>query len=347
MKSVSLALLSCCVLLVLPLRAAAQYPAGPYPNTAPAARNQSPPLQLATYPPSQPTGLGPRYSPVPQPETAQPWTVAAKHWPHQPAGVVNHYPTGYVPQAHIPQPVPAPNYVSAETPPAGLEFTPVAEDNSGVCWESSFELGLNGSEGNSQAINFRLGFDTKRTSDFTEFTFDLDYKKDNMNNVETVNRLFADARNEWLLGKSPWLIFLHGTVEYDEFKNFDSRLAGDTGFGYQFIKDDINELKGRIGVGASHEFDGPDSSTPIEASLGLSFSRKISDRQKFSASVDYFPEFRDFMNSRITTKADWEILLDEASKLSLKIGLIGRYDSTPNGAKHNDIDYAITLLWKF
>ncbi len=216
-----------------------------------------------------------------------------------------------------------------------------------VCWEGSFELGLNGSSGNSEIFNFRFGVDGKRKSDFTELTLDLDYKQDSKDSIQTANRLFFDGRNEWLLGASPWSIFLHGTAEYDEFQSFDTRLASDAGFGYQFFKTDITDMKGRIGAGLSHEIGGPTSDTPIEASFGLDYSRKISAKQKFSASVNYFPEFADFMNCRVISKADWELLIDELSNLSLKIGVVDRYDSTPNGAKHNDLDYAVTILWKF
>jgi len=214
-------------------------------------------------------------------------------------------------------------------------------------WEGSFELGLNGSSGNSDIFNFRIGADAKRETDRAILTLELDYKKDSTDSVDTANRLFLEGRNEWLLGESPWTIYIHGTTEYDEFRPFDARLAADSGLGYQFIKTDVTEVKGRIGAGVSHELGGPDDSYPIEATFGLQFSRQISEKQKLSASVDYFPEFADFMNSRITTKADWEILLDSWSNMSMKVGVIDRYDSTPNGARHNDLDYSVTLLWKF
>ena len=88
------------------------------------------------------------------------------------------------------------------------------------------------------------------------------------------------------------------------------------------------------------------ASRPAEASFSLEFSRKLSGRQKLSAKVDYYPEVRDFMNSRLTSRVEWEVVLDEATHLSLKLGVVDRYDSTPNGAKHNDLDYAVVLLWK-
>jgi hypothetical protein len=49
---------------------------------------------------------------------------------------------------------------------------------------------------------------------------------------------------------------------------------------------------------------------------------------------------------RINSKAGWELLLDEEMNLSLKLTVLDRYDSTPNRAEPNDIDYAAMLLWK-
>ena len=31
--------------------------------------------------------------------------------------------------------------------------------------------------------------------------------------------------------------------------------------------------------------------------------------------------------------------------LSIKLNVIDRYDSTPNGARPNDVDYALVLIW--
>ena len=44
--------------------------------------------------------------------------------------------------------------------------------------------------------------------------------------------------------------------------------------------------------------------------------------------------------------AHWKILLHEESDLHLKIGIVDRYDSTPNGAEANDLTYSLLLLWK-
>ena len=41
----------------------------------------------------------------------------------------------------------------------------------------------------------------------------------------------------------------------------------------------------------------------------------------------------------------WELVLDDVNNLSLKVGVIDRYDSTPNGAEPNDVDYSVLLLW--
>jgi hypothetical protein len=61
---------------------------------------------------------------------------------------------------------------------------------------------------------------------------------------------------------------------------------------------------------------------------------------------DYYPAWEDFHDYRLVTNAYWEILLDDQTNLSLKLGAVDRYDSTPNGALPNDIDYFVTLLWK-
>jgi len=214
-------------------------------------------------------------------------------------------------------------------------------------WSGSFELGLDGSEGNSQRFNFRFGGEGKRKTEQDVISLDLDYHRNTNNSQETANRTFFDWRYEWLFRESPWTWFAHGTVDYDEFKAFDVRVTMDTGLGYQFIETDATSLLGRTGGGWSREVGGPDDRYVPEAVFGLDFQRQLSKRQKLTATADYTPDVTDFAEFRLKTKAAWEVLLDEPMNLSLKMSVLDRYDSTSHEAKANDVDYGITLLWRF
>lgn len=214
-------------------------------------------------------------------------------------------------------------------------------------WTGNVELGLDGSEGNSQRFNFRLGVDAKRKTDQDVISLDLDYHKNQSHSEETAHRAFLDWKYEWLFQDSPWTWFGHGTVDYDEFKAFDLRVSIDTGLGYQFIDTDATTLVGRCGGGWSREIGGPDDRYVPEAVFGLDFERQLTKRQKLAATVDYMPDVTDFRDFRLKVKAAWEVLLDADMNLSLKLSVLDRYDSTPHDAEPNDVDYAATLLWSF
>ncbi len=214
-------------------------------------------------------------------------------------------------------------------------------------WEASFELGLDGATGNTDTFNFRFGLDAKRKTDHNVLTLDLDYRKSTNQQLETANRAFLDWRNEWLFGKSPWTYFVHGTVDYDEFKAFDVRVTMDTGLGYKLISTDKTTFTGRVGGGFSREVGGPDDTYVPEAVFGLDFEHRINKRQKLTASSEYTPDMTAMNDFRLKTRAGWEALIDEAMNLSLKLSVMNSYDSTPNGAEPNDLDYSAVLLWKF
>jgi putative salt-induced outer membrane protein YdiY len=214
-------------------------------------------------------------------------------------------------------------------------------------WKGSFELGLDGTEGNSQTLNFRFGLDAKRAAPDSVLTLDLDYRKNTTDAKETAHRAFLDWRYEWLFPESPWTCFVHGTVDYDEFKVFDVRVTVDVGLGYRLIKTESTSLAARTGGGFSHEIGSPDESYVPEAVFGLDFERRLSPRQKLTCSVEYAPDVTDFNDFRLTSRAGWEVVIDPEMNLSLKLSVLDLYDSTPGGAKPNDLDYAAVLLWSF
>jgi putative salt-induced outer membrane protein YdiY len=214
-------------------------------------------------------------------------------------------------------------------------------------WEGHVELGLDGSEGNSQRVNFRFGADAKLKTDHDAIGLDFDYHRNTSHSEETAHRAFFDWKYEWLFADSPWTWFAHGTVDYDEFKAFDVRVSIDAGLGYQFIDTEVTTLVGRCGGGWSREIGGPDDEYVPEAVFGMDFERQLTERQKLTATVDYTPDVTDFRDFRLKTKAAWEVVLDAEMNLSLKLSVLDRYDSTPHDAKANDVDYAATLLWSF
>jgi putative salt-induced outer membrane protein YdiY len=216
-------------------------------------------------------------------------------------------------------------------------------------WEGSFELGLDGTEGNSQTLNYRVGLDLTRESERWEIDLDLDYNRKTNQSVETTNRTFFDWRLERLFGESPWTLFIHGTIEHDEYEPYDLRVTSDAGVGYRLIRTEATKLTTRVGGGFSREFGLPNDEEywVPEATFGVQFEHRFGERHKVKLHVEHMPDVTDFTEYRINTEASWEMLVDEEMNLSLKLGVLDRYDSTPNGAKRNDLDYSIVLLWQF
>jgi putative salt-induced outer membrane protein YdiY len=214
-------------------------------------------------------------------------------------------------------------------------------------WEGSLELGLNGLAGNAEALSIRAGGTFKRVTEYHELSGDLTYIKATNDGRETAHNAIFNGRDERLLGESPWSLFLTTGLEYDEFRSFDMRLAVAAGVGYRFVDNELTTLAARFGSGVSREFGGPDVEWVPEANFGLDYERQITELQKMTARIDYFPEWGEFKNYRLNTSFSWEVLLDKQSNMSLKLSSLNRYDSTPNGLKPNDIAYSALLLWKF
>jgi len=215
-------------------------------------------------------------------------------------------------------------------------------------WSGSMDLGLDGSEGNTEALNFHLGFHAQRKSERSILTLGLDYNKRTNKTILTTDRMYFDGRWERLLAETRWSLFAHETVEYDEFQPFEVRDTTDLGVGYRFIKNENTTLLGRLGGGFSHEHGGPNAGEYVpEFVFGTQLEHQIDKRHKLLGAVEYAPDVTYFYRYRLRTQAAWECLLDDERNLSLRIGVLERYNSMPGAGLRNDLDYAMTLLWKF
>jgi putative salt-induced outer membrane protein YdiY len=212
-------------------------------------------------------------------------------------------------------------------------------------WTAGVEVGINGSQGNNDTFSMRAGGNLKRETKLWKFDSSLVYNKNNSNGVETQNNGKVDARADRSLGDSRWTLFGLENLIYDEFQAFDVQLALTSGVGYRLIDTEFIDLLTRFGPSATREFGGPDNAWKPTSLFGLDYNHQITKMQRAVAKVEYYPAWEDYRDYRVVSDLSWQIDLDRPRNVSLKLSAIDRYDSTPDGKKPNNLDYAVLLIW--
>jgi putative salt-induced outer membrane protein YdiY len=216
-------------------------------------------------------------------------------------------------------------------------------------WKGGVELGLGGSEGNAETFNMHAGANAERKTDRYTTKASFVYLRASTDGHVDKNRAELDARNDWTMDKgSPWRVFVQGTAEYDDFQDWQYRLTLFGGVGYAFIETERTTLVGRAGVGIREDLLGSDNRMHPEGLLGLDWSCKITQRQLITTTAEFYKDFLDLDDYRFKLKAEWSLLVDPESKLSLKVGAEDRFNSNPGpNTKSNDLDYFAVLVWSF
>lgn len=214
-------------------------------------------------------------------------------------------------------------------------------------WDSHAQFGLDGSDGNANTLAMQAGLELKRKTERYTFGMDINYRQASSRSKTTEQNGRFNLNFDRLLGDTSWSAFAKHGMEWDQFKPFDLRLNLNGGVGYYLLRSDTATLATRFGGGASREIGAPIDSWIPEAVFGLEAEKQLTPRQKLKGKIDYFPAWENFGDYRIVSDASWEILLDGSENLSLKLAATDRYDSTPQGARPNDLYYSLLLLYKF
>ena len=271
-------------------------------------------------------------------------------------------------ELELPIPSPSPGTAASDIAPAmpigsavaagdRVEAAPLAEETTSWYevpwkwltrgWDNHAEFGLDGSSGNARTLALQTGLEMKRKTDRYTRGIDFDYLKATTTGLTTEDNGRFDVDYDRIFTVSKCAAFAKFGSECDQFKAFDSRLNLNGGVGYFFVRNDDALFSTRFGAGASKEIGAPDDDWKAEAVFGTEAEYQLNRYNKMKGKVEYFPAWEDFSDFRVVSDFAWEILLDDSDNLSLKLALTDRYDSTPQGAKANDVYYSLLLLVKF
>jgi len=233
-----------------------------------------------------------------------------------------------------------------EQPPnPGLKLGPVTLFEG---WERRFEVGINGSEGNTVDFNARVALSGFYEDAERRWFVDMVYERASEDNETTENDFYASVTRDWLLPEKKHFYFLTGRYDWDEFQDWDSRVSGAGGIGYQFVKNEKWELLGRAGAGGNQEFGGEDDEFTPEGLLGVNLLWNIADGQSLRFANTYYPDLGDFSQFRNITRVEWKIALDAVEGMSLAVGAENEHQSDPGGdAEKDDLTYYLSLIWDF
>ena len=214
-------------------------------------------------------------------------------------------------------------------------------------WDGKIQLGFNGSSGNSDASIGRIDLNARRTVNQHEITMNSTYRQATREGVRTENRLRTSGQYDWKpQAETKWRLYATGRFEIDEFQSWDYRVDGFVGGGYDFLKSEKTTFITRLGFGGRQDFGGSDDGFRPEGVLEFEASQKLSARQTLTGRFEVVPDF-DSADYRVNSQANWSIVIDPESNLSLRLGADIRFDSGSSSNESTDIDYFMTLGWSF
>lgn len=195
-------------------------------------------------------------------------------------------------------------------------------------WHGGFNLGLNGTAGNTGSTNLATTLQATRAVGATSQSLDAFYFFTHGRSSTNANNLYARFRNEVALADMNVNWFFDAWYQYNQFNN--SFFGFNTGVSRNLIDDGITKIAPRIGFGVPDLY------------LGLSFERQLTPSQRIFAMIDYYPDFS-FSDNRVNLYTGWEVQLDDHG-LNLQLAVWDWYNRTDNKkGQSNDIMYLMMV----
>ncbi|MEM7576661.1 MAG: DUF481 domain-containing protein [Planctomycetota bacterium] len=215
-------------------------------------------------------------------------------------------------------------------------------------WEKSVAAGFTGTDGNSETLNIYASINTGYEDEQDRWSVDAKYFRNSTDGEATQNQFKGIILKDWLVPDEKHFYWAQGTVQYDRFTDYETRLGAFAGVGYEVFDGGVHQVLLRAGVGGQYEFGDVNEFTP-EAMVGIDWDWAISETQGFTF-YNYFypsldPAFSEFRN---LTGAMYEVALAAGKGLKLQLGVENEYNSDVDGDfEENDLKYFGALAFDF
>ena len=212
-------------------------------------------------------------------------------------------------------------------------------------WKRRVAIGVTGAAGKSENQKINAGFTADFEDENTRWSHETAYYRNEADGSLSDNSFKSLLNRDWLEPGSPWFEFAGVRFDWDEFQDWDARLTGNGGVGYEFVSNDRYRLLGRAGLGANQTF-GDREELTFEGLLEVDATWRISPVQTLAFTNTFHPSLSEGGEYRNLTTLDWTLDLNEASGLGLRIGLSNDYDSLAvDASDKNDFKYTAALEW--
>ena len=213
-------------------------------------------------------------------------------------------------------------------------------------WQKKVAVGISGASGKSESLKINAGFTAAFEDESTRWSFEAAYYRNEADGTLSDNSFRTLLNRDWLRPGSPWFNFAGGRFDWDEFQDWDYRVTGNGGVGYEFVTDERYRVMGRAGLGANQTFGDRDELT-LEGLLAVDATWRISQIQSLAFTNTFHPNLEQGGEYRNLTTLDWNLDLNGAAGLGLKISLSNDYDSLAmNVPDKNDFKYTGALIWE-
>lgn len=258
--------------------------------------------------------------------------------------------------------IPASELKPEEEIEPGLFGTKVLEG-----WSKALSAGFSGSSGKSKETSINADLNLNRETERNRMQFVSRYFFARSSGNTTENAWDSRYIHDFLFPERSWFPFLTGNFRIDTQQDWRYRLSAQTGFGYEFLKNDEWELIGRLGGGIAQtlgdyrDHEEPDGNpatrprkvgpdpvrTEPDALAALQMTWNYYDGQSLSAATLYLLDLADVPNYRSESRAEWKLAVGLVEGLAFKVGTSFIYDSHEIGKLKRDFRYYGNLVYDF